>query len=83
MNLMFAFFLSIAPWFAEGWETAWSLFYAPQTHLFYDYISSYETGKSLHHLPTLEEMSLNIPIHADIVPVWKIVRFSMERCWEP
>lgn len=61
MNLMFAFFLSIAPWFAEGWETAWSLFYAPQTHLFYDYISSYEIGKSLDHLPTLEEMSVEYP----------------------
>ncbi|MDR1201317.1 MAG: hypothetical protein LBL58_06775 [Tannerellaceae bacterium] len=45
----------------EAWEVAWERFYHPKTNLFYDYISSYEKGKELAHLPTLEEVSKQYP----------------------
>lgn len=45
----------------EAWEVAWKRFYHPKTHLFYDYISSYEKGKELSHLPTRNEVVHQYP----------------------
>lgn len=39
----------------QAWGVTWQRFYLAQTHLFYDYLTSYETGKGLAHLPTIEE----------------------------
>ncbi len=41
----------------RAWNAAWSKFYSPQTQLFYDFIESYEPGKTLDHLPTADEIS--------------------------
>ena len=32
-----------------AWHASWSRFYKPETHLFYDYLTSYERGKELAH----------------------------------
>jgi len=45
----------------RAWEMAWSRFYLPQTNLFYDYLSSYEPGKELAHLPTAAEVKRQFP----------------------
>lgn len=41
----------------RAWNAAWTKFYSPQTQLFYDFIESYEPGKTLDHLPTADEIS--------------------------
>lgn len=46
---------------ADIWDAAWSRFYSPKTHIFYDYISSYEAGKGLSHLPLPSEIAENYP----------------------
>ncbi len=43
------------------WEVTWKRFYLPQTHLFYDYLTSYEPGRGLAHLPTAEEVRRQDP----------------------
>lgn len=45
----------------HAWKVAWERFYHPSTHLFYDYISSYERGKELAHLPTKAEVERQYP----------------------
>ncbi len=45
----------------EAWAASWKRFYDTGTHLFYDYISSYEKGKELSHLPTREEVNRQYP----------------------
>ncbi|MBC5645686.1 hypothetical protein H8S77_22675 [Parabacteroides sp. BX2] len=44
-----------------AWTVSWNRFYHSGTHLFYDYISSYEKGKELSHLPTQQEVSRQYP----------------------
>ncbi len=43
------------------WDVTWSRFYLPKTNLFYDYLSSYEPGKELAHLPTAAEVQRQYP----------------------
>jgi hypothetical protein len=45
----------------EAWRTSWSLFYHPDTQLFYDYVTSYYPGKSLAHLPVKKEVTRQFP----------------------
>lgn len=45
----------------EAWRVSWERFYHPRTKLFYDYLTSYEEGKGLNHLPTAEEVSRQYP----------------------
>ena len=45
----------------RAWDTAWKRFYKSETDLFYDYLSSYEPGRELAHLPTAEEVSRQFP----------------------
>ena len=44
-----------------AWSMLWQRFRHPETHLFYDFISSYEDGHHLNHLPTAEEVSRQFP----------------------
>ena len=45
----------------KAWNTAWTKFYSSETHMFYDFICSYEPGKELDHLPTPEEVRQQSP----------------------
>lgn len=45
----------------RAWDVSWSRFYLPRTHLFYDYLTSYEPGKELAHLPTAGEVKRQFP----------------------
>lgn len=45
----------------DAWKTSWSLFYHPRTRLFYDFVTSYEKGKSLDHLPRRDEVAREFP----------------------
>jgi hypothetical protein len=45
----------------QAWEVSWKRFYLPRTHLFYDYLTSYEPGKELAHLPTAAEVARQFP----------------------
>ncbi|EMI22572.1 putative secreted protein [Rhodopirellula maiorica SM1] len=45
----------------RAWEVTWSRFYREDTHLFYDYLTRYEDGNSLSHLPTAEEVQRQFP----------------------
>ena len=45
----------------QAWDVTWRRFYLPRTHLFYDYLTSYEAGKELAHLPTPEEAARQYP----------------------
>ncbi len=45
----------------QFWHVTWSRFYSPQTHLVYDYLSSYEVGCELNHLPTAMEVQNQDP----------------------
>ena len=45
----------------QAWEVTWSRFYLPRTHLFYDYLTSYEPGRGLAHLPTASEVARQVP----------------------
>ena len=47
--------------FDLAWKNAWENFFSPKTNLFYDYISSYESGKQLAHLPTAREVNNQYP----------------------
>lgn len=44
-----------------AWDMLWSRFRHPDTNLFYDFISSYEDGAYLDHLPTAEEVERQFP----------------------
>lgn len=39
-----------------AWDVSWSRFYRDDTHLFYDYLTSYRDGKELSHLPMAAEV---------------------------
>lgn len=43
------------------WNVTWKRFYLPQTHLFYDYLTSYEPGREQAHLPTADEVRQQYP----------------------
>ena len=43
------------------WDVTWERFYLPRTNLFYDYLTSYEKGQELAHLPTAEEVQRQYP----------------------
>lgn len=45
----------------QAWDISWERFYQPKTNQFYDYLTSYEKGKELAHLPTAEEVSRLYP----------------------
>ena len=45
----------------EAEETIWNRFYSPETNLFYDYLTSYEKGKELAHLPQRPEVMRQYP----------------------
>jgi hypothetical protein len=45
----------------HAWDVTWKRFYHPKTSLFYDYLTSYEKGKELSHLPTAEEVKRQYP----------------------
>ena len=45
----------------RAWEVSWQRFYLPQTNLFYDYLTSYEPGRELAHLPTADEVRRQFP----------------------
>lgn len=43
------------------WKVAWNRFFREKTNLFYDYLSSYEPGAELGHLPTAAEVQRLYP----------------------
>jgi len=45
----------------RAWNATWKRFYLPKTNLFYDYLSSYEAGRELAHLPTADEVRRQYP----------------------
>jgi hypothetical protein len=46
---------------ARAWDVTWSRFFLPRTSLLYDYLSSYEPGRELAHLPTSAEIARGFP----------------------
>lgn len=45
----------------QAWEVAWDRFFIQDVQLFADYLSSYEKGKEVAHLPTAEEVRRQYP----------------------
>ena len=45
----------------QAWGVAWSRFFQKDVQTFADYLSSYEPGKELAHLPTAEEVKRQYP----------------------
>lgn len=45
----------------QAWEVAWGRFFHEDVQTFADYLSSYEEGKELAHLPTAEEVGRQYP----------------------
>ena len=45
----------------HAWAIAWSRFFRPETHLFYDYVSHRDAALSQAHLPTAEEVQRQYP----------------------
>lgn len=45
----------------QAWEVTWKRFYRSDTQLLYDYLSSYEPGCELRHLPTAAEVARQYP----------------------
>jgi hypothetical protein len=45
----------------QAWKQTWARFFNDSTGLFYDYISSYESGHELEHLPTADEVKRQYP----------------------
>ena len=45
----------------QAWQIAWSRFFQKDVQTFMDYLSSYEAGKELAHLPTAEEVARQYP----------------------
>ena len=52
---------SLAEAMDAAWDVSWKRFYLPRTNLFYDYLSSYEPGRELAHLPTAAEVARQYP----------------------
>ncbi len=46
---------------SQLWDISWERFFVPETHIFYDYLTSYESGKYQQHLPTPEEVARMFP----------------------
>ncbi|QEF98421.1 hypothetical protein Mal15_24730 [Stieleria maiorica] len=45
----------------QAWEVVWGRFFHPDSQTFMDYLSSYEPGEELAHLPTAEEVGRQYP----------------------
>ncbi|TWU10331.1 hypothetical protein Pla52o_57050 [Novipirellula galeiformis] len=45
----------------QAWEVTWNRFFQKDVQTFADYLSSYEPGKELSHLPTAEEVRRQYP----------------------
>lgn len=45
----------------QAWQVTWGRFFQKDVHTFMDYLSSYEPGKELAHLPTAEEVKRQYP----------------------
>ena len=45
----------------HAWRVTWERFYLPSTHLFYDYLTNYDPGSGLAHLPTADEVRRQYP----------------------
>lgn len=45
----------------QAWEVAWQRFLQKDVRIFADYLSSYEAGQELSHLPTAEEVKRQFP----------------------
>lgn len=45
----------------QAWDVSWKRFYHPGTNQFYDYLSSYQSGRELAHLPTAAEVARQEP----------------------
>lgn len=45
----------------QAWQVTWSRFFQKDVQTFMDYLSSYEAGKELSHLPTAEEVGRQYP----------------------
>ena len=45
----------------QAWDVSWDRFYNKDTHQFYDYLTSYNKGDELAHLPTADEVSRQYP----------------------
>ncbi len=45
----------------QAWQVAWSRFFQKDVQTFMDYLSSYEPGKELAHLPTAKEVGRQYP----------------------
>ena len=45
----------------EAWRASWERFYDERTHLFYDYVCSYDPKNRLAALPTPEEIRRQFP----------------------
>lgn len=46
---------------AQLWDVSWERFWAPESHVFVDYLTSYEPGEYRKHLPTPEEVKRVFP----------------------
>lgn len=46
---------------AQAWEVTWNRFFIEDVQTFADYLTSYEQGKELSHLPTAEEVQRQYP----------------------
>ncbi len=53
--------MTLAACAEHAWKITWERFYLPSTHLFYDYLTSYEPGRGLAHLPTADEVARQAP----------------------
>lgn len=51
----------IAARMEEAWHVAWTYFFRPETSIFYDWLSSYQPGRELAHLPTSDEVKRLFP----------------------
>jgi hypothetical protein len=45
----------------RAWQVTWTRFYREETHLLYDYLTSYEPGRELALLPTAAEVARQYP----------------------
>ncbi|CAL1520149.1 hypothetical protein [Chitinophaga sp. MM2321] len=52
---------SMAKCMDQAWKVSWERFFLPGTQMFYDYLSSYEPGRGLDHLPKTEEVKKQFP----------------------
>jgi len=52
---------ALQPKMDQAWEATWSRFFQKDVQTFADYLSSYEPGKELAHLPTAEEVQRQFP----------------------